>query len=454
MEAIQSGGDLKVGIGYKQIISIALPITIAIVIPQVNLLINSIFLGHLDGTALGNAGITGVYYLIFAVAGNGLNNALQTVFSRFAGSGDTNMFKYVLAQGLRISLSFAVICIAFTWFIAPAILKQVADSSAFPVEMQFLRIRIWGLPFLYIFQMCNALLVASLNSRLLMIGFVVEAAVNIFFDYGFIFGNFGLPALGFDGAAYASVLAEFAGMVSVLLVLNYAGLKKRFQLFSSFRYDKQISNAVLKVSVPLVSQYIISVTTWLIFFLLIETKGEQAKAISNVMRNVFGLAGIFVWALAGTSNAMVSNLMGQQRQQDVFKLMKRISLLSISCCFVISALLNLFPAEFFNLFGQDQAFVEAGVPVIRMVSLGMLVLGLASPWLNAVTGTGRTKVNLAIEIIAIFLYLVYTWYFMVQDYRSLSLAWSNEFIYWTSILIISYFYMRSGKWKTSRILGE
>ncbi|MFM6926506.1 MAG: hypothetical protein ACKOU7_13450, partial [Ferruginibacter sp.] len=78
--------DLKVKVTNKQILNIALPITLAILIPQINMLTNSIFLGNLSTEALGNAGITGVFYLIFAVAGHGLNNALQSVFSRYAGS--------------------------------------------------------------------------------------------------------------------------------------------------------------------------------------------------------------------------------------------------------------------------------------------------------------------------------------------------------------------------------
>jgi len=80
--------DLKVTVTNRQILSIAMPITLAILIPQINMLTNSIFLGDLSIEALGNAGITGVFYLIFAVAGNGLNNSLQAVFSRYAGSGN------------------------------------------------------------------------------------------------------------------------------------------------------------------------------------------------------------------------------------------------------------------------------------------------------------------------------------------------------------------------------
>src|SRR6476659_857169 len=115
MESIATIDDLKVKVTNRQILSIALPITLAILIPQVNMLTNSIFLGDYDMNALGNAGITGVYYLIFAVAGNGLNNAMQSVFSRHAGSGDTGAFKVILSQGIRICLQLSLIGIVFTW---------------------------------------------------------------------------------------------------------------------------------------------------------------------------------------------------------------------------------------------------------------------------------------------------------------------------------------------------
>ena len=160
-------------------------------------------------------------------------------------------------------------------------------------------------------------------------------------------------------------------------------------------------------------QYVISVTTWLVFFFLIEARGNELdKAISNVMRNVFGLAGVFVWAFASTSNVVVSNLMGQKREDKVIEAITKIMLLSISFCAVMVILLNIFPEVFFSLFGKNEAFVTAGIPVARAVSVGMLFMSIANIWLNGVTGTGKTKVNLVIEIVAISVYLIYSWIFM------------------------------------------
>jgi multidrug resistance protein, MATE family len=78
-------------------------------------------------------------------------------------------------------------------------------------------------------------------------------------------------------------------------------------------------------------QYVISVTTWLIFFFLIESRGNTLdKAISNIMRNVFGVSGVFVWAFASTSNVVVSNLMGQKKEDKVIEAINKIMFLSVN----------------------------------------------------------------------------------------------------------------------------
>ncbi len=440
--------DLRVQVTNKQILSIALPITLAILIPQINMLTNSIFLGNLSVEALGNAGVTGIFYLIFAVAGHGLNNSMQSVFSRYAGSGDTGVFKIILAQGIRISLQFALIGILITWLLAPFILGTVADPKAYPQEMSFLRIRIIGLPFLYLFQMGNAFLVASLNSRYLMIGFIIESLVNILLDYVLIFGHWGFPEMGFNGAAVASVIAEVTGCMVVFIVINKTGLKKQYSLLQNFVYDRLISKEIINIAIPLMLQFIISVTTWLVFFILIESRHEDtAKAISNTMRNVFGLVGVFVWAFAGTCNTMVSNLRGQKKDELVIEAITRITYWSIGLCAMMCLFINLFPEIFFSFFGQGDVFIKEAVPVLRMVTGGLLVMSVANIWLNGVTGTGKTKMNLAIEIVAITAYLGYTWFFTKVHYISLAMAWSNELVYWGTVFILSFTFLKSGKWK-------
>lgn len=439
--------DLQVSVTNRQILQIALPISASLIIPNVNFITNNIFLGGLGIKELGNAGITGVYYLVLMVGGNGLANALQAIISRKGGEGKPEDIHKVFTQGIRIVLWFAFAGMLFTWFIAPIILQNFIEPENFKQEIDFLRIRVWGLPFLFLFQAGNAFLVGTLNSRFLLVGTIGQAVINIFFDYALIYGAFSFPHLGFNGAAFSSVIAEIAGMVIVYIVIFRMGLKKEFNLFKSFRYDRLYSKAVLKISAPLILQFVLSTVTWLVFFILLEQYGDRARAISNAMRNIFGLVGIMIWAFASTSNTMVSNLIGQGLQNKVVHAVNKIMLLSLGTTLCMLAILNIFPVNFLGLFGQDDQFINAALPVLRIVSLGMIMMSIAAVWLNSVTGTGKTKMNLVIESVAIIFYLVYTFIMTKKLHLSLAVVWSNELVYWLFIFLVSFWFMKKDTWK-------
>jgi len=124
---------------------------------------------------------------------------------------------------------------------------------------------------------------------------------------------------------------------------------------------------------------------------------------------------------------------------------------SFGLCLFMVTVLNIFPGLFFSLFGQGEEFIEQSIPVLRMVSAGLLIMSIANIWLNGVTGTGKTRVNLAIEIIAITGYLIYTWYMIKVNYISLAMAWSNELVYWSVIFILAFAFLKSGWWKTKQV---
>ncbi|MBS1638773.1 MAG: MATE family efflux transporter [Bacteroidetes bacterium] len=444
--------DFKVSIHYKQILSIALPIAFAIMVPQINYITNNIFLGRLNEEALAVAGITGVYYLIFAVIGNGLNNGLQSLIARRAGENRIEDIGNLFAQGVRIAMLLSIIGIAITWFIAPVILRySIHNEVTVNMAISFLRIRIVGLVFLYLYQMRNAVLVGTNQSKYLIIGTATEAIVNIILDYGFIYGKLGLPHLGFNGAAYASVIAEACGLFSIFLVIHLKGIDKKLMLFKNFNLDKQSFKLILVQSSPLIAQYGISIITWEFFYILIEHHGSRALAISNTMRNIFGFFGCFTWAFAATANTMVSNIIGQGLSHKVVELIHNIIRLSLIFSITVGIIINIFPAVVLSIYGQDVSFITEAIPILRVVSVAMIIMSAGTVWLNAVTGTGNTKVNLLIELFAIFFYVIYV--YIVLEWKNMSIiyGWGSEWLYWICTFIPSYLYIKSNKWMGKKI---
>lgn len=426
----------------------ALPISLAMLVPQINFITNNVFLAGLGELALASAGITGVYYLIFAVIGNGLNNGLQALIARRAGQDLPKEIGRLFFHGIWVALAFAAAGIIITLLIAPTILRAVIHNTVIAEQVvDFLLIRIWGLPLLYLYVMRNALLVGTNLSRYLVWGTLSEALVNIFLDYTLIYGKWGFPELGFNGAAYASIIAEGTGLVVLYILIHVKKIHNTFSLFEKISFDKSLIKLILVQSSPLVAQYAISILSWEYFYILIEHHGARALAVSNAMRNIFGLFGIFSWAFASTTNTMVSNIIGQGKHEAVMPLVKRIAGLSLMISLLIFIALNAFPEKFLSFYGQGQAFIDEGVAVIRVVSVALLMMSFSTVWLNAVTGTGNTVVNLTIELITIILYCIYCYLTLEYFQLPITWGWASEWVYWISMFSMAFFYLRSGKWK-------
>jgi len=436
----------------RQILNLALPIALSILVPQINFITNNIFLGNLDQESLALAGITGVYYLIFAVIGNGINNGLQAIIARRAGENRIDEIGKLFSQGIRLVVLLAAIGIALTYFVAPFIFERVLSIPGSETKViQFLKIRIWGLVFLYVYQLRNAVLIGTNQSKYLIYGTFAETVANIILDYALIFGHFGLPEMGFNGAAIASVIAEATGMLVVYAVIHIKGVSRELKLYKNVGFDAKNIKLIFVQSSPLVLQYAISITTWEFFYILIEHHGQRDLAISNAMRNMFGFFGAFTWAFAATSNTMVSNIIGQGKSDKVIGLINKIAKISVCFSFSIALLLNVFPRTTLSIYGQNEEFIEHAIPVLRVVSLALVLMSFGTIWLNAVTGTGNTKVNLAIEFITIVFYSIYV--YLILGYWNLSIiyGWMSEWLYWMLMFSMAFFYIRSGKWKNKVI---
>ncbi len=448
MDSPSEAMNLRLQTGYKQILQLAMPISLALIVPQINFITNNIFLGGLGEQALASAAITGVYYLIFAVIGSGLNNGLQSLIARKAGENQPKEIGRLFYHGVYVALGIALLGILVSYVFAPFILRSTIHNTVIAEEViGFIRIRVWGLPLLYLYVMRNALLVGTNQTKFLVWGTLSEAIANIFFDYALIYGKFGMPAIGFNGAAYASIIAEGVGLLVIYAVIHAKGMHKAFSFFESWKLEWDVIKMIVVKSSPLILQFALSIITWEYFYILIEHHGARDLAVSNTMRNVFGIAGIFAWAFAATSNTMVSNVIGQGKKDEVLPLVVRISKVSFSFSLAITILFNLFPELLLSLFGQGEDFIGYATPVLRVVSSALLLQSFSVVWLNAVTGTGNTAVNLVIELVTLLLYTAYVYFVLEVWNLSLVWGWVSEWVYWISMFSMAFVYMRSGRWK-------
>ncbi len=444
MENVQQ--TLKVDNSIKGIILLTLPISISRLIPELNLLFNSIFLGHLGTKELAQSALTGVYYLIFAAIGYGVTNSILSMISKQAGENERFNIISTVRHGYIVSLGLFLIGIFFTFvFLKPTLYAVGIDKLDADIVYSFSAIRIWGLPFLFAYQLSNSYLICIQETKWLLIGSIVESLANIIFDYWFIFGGFGIQSMGFNGAAYASVLSEIIGFSTVLFVIFYKKFSLKYDIPTKWKYTKSLLIEVLKQASPLMVQFAISIIAWWIFYIILNRNySYEDQAASQTMRNLFGISGVFSWAFGSTTNTMISNLIGQKKYVEIFPTLRKILAISLSGMFAFIVLINIFPEFVFFIFGQKQAFLNVGTSILRVVSCAMLLLTAGCIFLNATVATGQSMYPLISETFAITFYLIYV--VIVAEILQLPsyVAWMSEWIYWSTILFLSYYFF--SKW--------
>lgn len=439
---------MKIIISNKDILKLAAPISLALLIPQINFLTNTAFIGRLGELELGVNGIGGVFYLLLAMVGYGLSNGLQVLMARRVGEGDRKGLGRIFSTGIVLSIAMAVVLMLLSLWLAPILFDfNIGDDERVYLAVDFIFTRVWGLPFLMLTQLCNAFFIATGRSRSIVYGSLTVTAVNIVLDYLLIFGHCGFEARGLHGAAMASVWSEAAACLVMWGIFIVKRMHKKYEVRQILGFNAELARNIMSVSLPLIVQYFFSIGGWLLFFFYVGHLGSKELAASQMLRSVLGIVGVCTWAFASSCNTLVSRTIGQGLQDQVPRLIGKIVRLSFASTGIICLVLICGSGYFLSLYTNDPVLIAFTIPSLRVVALATLVMSVATVVFNAVVGTGNTMVNLVIEVTCVLLYIVYC-RVLIQHYKvPLAVAWGSEFAYWGMLLLISGLYLKSGRWK-------
>jgi Na+-driven multidrug efflux pump len=194
-------------------------------------------------------------------------------------------------------------------------------------------------------------------------------------------------------------------------------------------------------------QHLISMGAWFIFFVFIEKIGEHALAISNVVRSTYMLLMTPVWGFAAAANSMTSNLIGQQKKNEVMSLLKKIITLSLLITSGMILFNILFPSLVLGITTSDKILIHDSMGSFYVICGAMILFCSSFVLFSGVSGTGNTKIAMLMEVVNIFIYLGYVFICANIIHASVEWTWVVEILYWLLMGIFSYIYLNSNHWK-------
>ena len=437
---------------YRNIWRVAYPILISLVMEQMIGLTDTAFLGRVGEVELGASAIAIVYYMVLFMIGFGFSLGAQIIIGRRNGEGNFSETGKIFWNGLYFVLGLAGALIVLSELFSPTLMKLMVSSTAiYEAALSYVRWRLPGMAFAFITAMFRAFYVGTTQTKTLTLNSVVMVASNIIFNWILIFGKFGLPALGITGAAIGSSLAELVSLIFFVVYTVRKCDRKKYGLDKAAGFDAAELKGMMPVCSWTMIQNTISISTWFIFFLYIEHLGERALAISNITRSVSGLIWVVLQAFSATCSTLVSNIIGEGHPEKVMSLVKRILKLSYGLVSIMIIVFCLFPEAIARIYTDIPDLIAASVPaVVVMCSSYFLNVG-GQVFFQAVSGTGSTKTAFKLEIVALVVYMVYCTVIIGILKTDVAVCWTAEHVYAGMLLLCSWLYMRSGRWKGRKI---
>jgi Na+-driven multidrug efflux pump len=277
------------------------------------------------------------------------------------------------------------------------------------------------------------------------------AFVNIVLDYALIFGHWGFPKMGIEGAALASVIAEgVSALFFVAATLSNSSLRK-YHVFRLPHFDKAIIRRTWNISVFIMLQNFVSLSAWFLFFLVIEQTGERPLAISNIIRSLYLMLMIHIWSFSASVNSLVSQVIGEGNSEAVFPIIAKVNRMGMIISLAIIAITLFIPETLLRIYTNDLSLIRDALPVLYVVMGALIPMTVAINWFSGVSGTANTRMALAIEVATISIYLIYVFAVVLVLDASLPVVWISEWVYVSTLGLFSYWYLKKGKWQGREI---
>jgi MATE family multidrug resistance protein len=436
----------------KDIFKITYPIFLTLIAQNIINVTNTAFLGRVGEVELGASAIGGVFYFAIYMVGFGFSQGAQILIGRRNGEKKYAQIGPIFNNGLIFNLLISIVVFGLSVKGVPHIMKLLVSSEhVYKASIAYLDWRIYGFFFSFVSVIFRGFYVGITQTRILTTSAILMAIINIIFDYLLIFGNFGFPKLGIEGAGISSVISEVVTLIYLILHTIYKTDMKLYGLFEFRKVEFKTIMSILNLSIFIMFQYFISISTWFMFFIFIERMGERPLAVTNIGRSLYILLMIPGSALSTTVNTLVSNLIGAGRKEEVLPFINRIMGIALLLVIPLLALTFSFPELFARIYTDNAGLATACVPVMRVVSVAMIFCAVSNIIFNGVSGTGNTRTAFAIEFLTLFFYIGYVYYTAIVNPHPVAIVWMSEFVYWTLIGGLGYLYLWKGNWRKKEI---
>jgi len=431
----------------RAVLTLALPVTVSSLLQRTEGILDIFLVGGLGATAIAAVGI-GQLLVFFAVTVVASLTVGATVViaqlwgaRRFTDAGQAAV--HVLALALVISLALMALGILVN---RPVMQLLGAAPDVVTLAGPYLDIIFLVIPFTIVIQVLSGILHGTADTRTPMYAMIGVNVLHALLAYPLIYGRWGFPNLGINGAAVAVGAAESVGVLVLLIRCSTLFVRPT-------RLRRDLARAVWDVGLPVFGERVMQQVGVLLYTKLVLMYGTVAYAAHQVGLSIEAFSFLPGYGFAVAAATMAGQSIGAGKYARAKLENWEANRLAACVMAGMGLLFFFFPYALLRAFTDDPAVIELGTLFLKIVALLQIPLALTMVLSGSLRGAGDTRYIMGTTIVGMWgvrlplaciaalwlqLDLIFVWSAMVAD-------WTIRM----GLLIVRY---RSERWHGIQVL--
>ncbi|MBE8718929.1 MATE family efflux transporter [Cellvibrio sp. KB43] len=321
--------------------SLALPVALQMLLQSVIGMTDVIMIGDLGATSVAAVGLASKIHFLLIVLMSGFATGCSVLIAQYSGAGDDAGCRRILSVTLIIGM------VVITPFVLAFALGANSWVNWINPDPEVVRLTALYLvitaPVLWLTQLIviyEASLRALGNTTMPLMGGMIAAVANVALNYALIYGNWGFPAMGVAGAAWATVIARGLQLAFIVgwiywrrhgFALDWQGLLAGF--------DKVYMGRYIAFVLPLVANYTIWAVGNSVYHVVTGFAGTDALAVMGVLVPIESAFFALFIGFANASAILIGRSLGADRQDDAMRLYRFFNQLTFTLVILLSLVL-------------------------------------------------------------------------------------------------------------------
>jgi putative MATE family efflux protein len=430
--------------------------------------------GKVGTAALAAVTIASMINTIPMVICNGLSTSSIAFMARNIGFGNMHRANEVMKQSFLIIIFLSILMGVLPYFYAEDLVVLLKASGPEVIEpaTEYLEVMSLGTITMFLLMQITASLRAVGDGLWPMILLIGANLLNIVLDVGLVFGEFGLPAMGAPGAAYATVIARAVFCVPGLIVLAKGKDGLRLTM-TRWKIRLRMMFHLIRVGMPASAQFVVRIVAYLAILWIVgdydadlrPTFGKTAQAAFGVglRLDLFAIFSGFGWGAAAST--LVGQNLGRGRPDRAVLATWVTVVLNVIMMAGIGILYYVFAPGLIRFFGADtevfdpgsgvavagfDSVIEVGASYLHIIVFSYVFIAVSLVLAQALNGAGSTRSPMVIDAAGL-LGLQLPLAFVLSRRYGLDGVWYAIVISNAIIAVVYVFWFRVGHWKRKKL---